>query len=141
MVDYRVVALGAVAPLAEAIVGGPRVLHTLLGAVGILTVVMMTTQKSRLVRRRLLGIPIGLLLHLVLDGTWLNQSLLWWPAFGRSFGSGQVPELDRSPVVIVVLELFALGVGFWAWQRYRLGDSDNRALLVSTGQLSREVLQ
>jgi hypothetical protein len=141
MVDYRVVALGATAPLLEAATGGPSLAHTLLGAAGMLAVVMAVTQGRRLVRRRLLGVPIGMLLHLVLDGTWANRDLLWWPVFGSSFGDEQIPEFSRSWVVGLCLEGVAVVAAFWAYRRYGLDNSENRARLVSTGQLNREVLQ
>ncbi len=140
MIDYRLVALGAAFPLSEALVGGPNILHTLVGAVGILTVVMLTTQQRRLVRRRLLGVPIGLLFHLVLDGSWARASLFWWPVFGTSFGSEQVPEVARPLAFGMLLEVAAVGVGVWAWRRYGLDDPDHRARLMSTGQLDRSVL-
>jgi hypothetical protein len=141
MVDYRVVALGAAVPLLESLSGGPNLMHTLLGSVGVMTVVMLATQGRRLIRRRLLGIPIGLLLHLVLDGTWADQTLLWWPAFGRSFSDGQVPAFERSLLIGLALEAIAVGAGVWAARRYGLLDAENRRLLRSTGQLNREVLQ
>ena len=62
--DVRLVALGAVLPVAEALVGGPWLLHTpILGVVG-LAVVMLVARGHRLVQRRWLGVPIGLLLLL-----------------------------------------------------------------------------
>lgn len=140
MVDYRVVALGALLPLVELALGGPNVLHTLLGAVGLLAVVMAVTPNRRLVRRRLLGLPIGLLLHLVLDGSWTTAALFWWPAFGTGFGSDQIPEFDRPLGVMIVLEFVAIAVGWWAFRRYELGDAENRKRLLSTGQLTRGVL-
>jgi hypothetical protein len=140
MVDYRLVALGAVLPVAEAAVAGPRLLHTLVGAVGALVVVMVATVGRRLVRRALLGVPIGLFLHLVLDGTWTDRDLFWWPAFGASFERDTVPELDRPLVAIVALELVGVAVGWWAWRRYGLDDAANRRRLITTGNLDRRVL-
>lgn len=140
MIDYRIVALGAAFPVLEGVAGGPSIGHSLLGAVGLLAVVMLATRGRRLLRRRLLGIPIGLLLHLVLDGTWTKQTLFLWPAFGSDFGSDQIPELARPLVIGVLLELLAIVAGAWAWRRYELGVAGNRARLVETGQLNREVL-
>jgi hypothetical protein len=137
-VDYRLVALGAVLPLAEVVTGGPGPLHTLAGAAVALTVVMLVTRGRRLVRRRLLGVPIGLFLHLVLGGTWLDRELFWWPAFGWSFGAGTL--LDRPVVLLVGMEAVGLAVGVWAWRRYRLDRPENRRLLVATGHLDRQVL-
>lgn len=141
MVDYRLVALGALLPVAEAAVGGPRLLHTLIGAVGLLVVVMAFTVGRRLVRRRLLAVPIGLFLHLVLDATWADRDQFWWPAFGWSLDRAGLPELDRPLLVVLALEAAGLAVGRWAWRRYALDDAANRHLLVSTGHLDRRVLQ
>lgn len=140
MVDYRIVALGAVLPLVEAVLGGPRVLHTLLAAVAVLALVMVATTDRRLVRRRFLGIPIGMLLHLVLDGTWTDQRLLWWPGFGSGFGRSQVPELARSLTVGLMLEALAVLIGAWAYRRYELDDPANRTTLLTSGRLSRSAL-
>lgn len=139
MVDYRLVAIGAVLPLVEVFTGA-NLLHTLLGAVVVLTVVMLTTQRRRLVRRRLLGIPIGLFVHLVLDGSWTRAELFWWPAFGLDFGPSRLPEFDRPIGVGITLELIAIVVGWWAYQRYDLGDADKRQRFLTTGQLDRSVL-
>ena len=57
-VDHRTIVLGALLPLVEAAFGGPRILHSLTGAVAVLAIVMLVTQGRRILRRRLLGIPI-----------------------------------------------------------------------------------
>lgn len=140
MVDYRLVALGAVLPVVEEVFGGPRLLHTLLGAVAALAAVMAGTVERRLVRRRLLGVPIGLFLHLVLDATWADRDLFWWPVFGVSFERSAVPELDRPIAVLIVLEVLGLLVARWAWRRYGFDRPENRRRLVATGHLDRSVL-
>jgi hypothetical protein len=140
MVDYRLVALGALLPLSEVAVGGPRLLHTLVGAVGALVVVMAVTTGRRLVRRRLLGVPIGLFLHLVLDATWTDQRSFWWPLFGWTFERDTLPELGRPLAVGLALEVLAVAAGVWAWRRYGLDDPRNRQRLVRTGHLDRRVL-
>lgn len=140
MIDYRLVAFGALVPAAEVVLGHPSVLHTLAGAVVGLAVVVLATQRRRLVRRRLLGIPIGLLFHLVLDGSWTSTGLFWWPVTGTAFGDHKVPEFGHSFVTSVLLEAVAIAVGVWAWRRYELDDPANKALLLTTGQLSRSVL-
>ncbi len=140
MIDYRLVMVGAVLPLGELLLGGPNVLHTLVGSVGLLTLVMVGTQGRRLLRRRILGVPIGMMVHLVLDGSWTNKELFWWPAFGAEFGSGTLPEFDRPLAVTVLMELVGLAAAVWGWRRYELADPENLARFRSTGQLSREVL-
>lgn len=141
LVDYRLVAAGALLPLIEVALGGPPVLHTLAGSVALLFLVMVATTNRRLVRRRLLGVPIGMFLHLVLDGTWARAALFWWPAFGLDARDTSLPEVDRPVVVLVVLEVVAVGLGAWAWRRYGLGDDANRSLLIRQGHLARGVLR
>lgn len=141
MVDYRLVVLGALLPLIEAAFGGPRVLHTLLFSVGAMGLVMALTSRRRLLRRRLLGVPIGLMFHLVLDGSWTDKNLFWWPAFGSEFPDSGLPAWSRPIEVGLLLELLAIGVAVWAYRQYQLDDQSNRELLVSQGQLARSVLR
>lgn len=138
--DYRVVAAGAVAPLVEAATGGPRVLHTLLGAVVALGVVMGATRHRRLVRRRWLGLPIGLFLHLALDGAFTRAELFWWPFLGWSLGGGGLPELDRPLVVVVLLEVAGAAALWWCAQAFGLDDPGRRRVMLRTGQVDRALL-
>lgn len=140
LVDYRLVIAGSLLPLVEAVIGRPSILHTLLGAVVLLFGVMVTTVNRRLVRRRLLGLPIGMFLHLVLDGTWTDAQLFWWPAFGFDLPPG-LPVTGRSPVLLLTLELIAIGLAVWSWRRYGLTEAANRSLFVRQGHLRREVLK
>lgn len=140
MVDYRTVAIGALLPLIEAVFGLPAVLHTLAGSVVAMGLVMGVTVGRRLLRRRLLGLPIGLFLHLVLDATWTNSQLFWWPAFGFGFDGEKAPEAGRSIVLMLALDLLAIGFGWWASRRYELGRKEHRDLLIRTGHLARGVL-
>lgn len=139
LVDYRLVAVGALLPLLEAVTGLFVGLHTLAGAVASLALVMAATSGRRLVRRRLLGLPIGLFCHLVLDGTWTRTRLFWWPAFGLA--SQPAPEVGRSPLVWLVLEAAGLALAVVAWRRYGLASPDNRRLLAAQGHLARGVLR
>lgn len=146
MIDYRLVALGAVLPVAEVVTGGPRIFHTLFGAVAAMSLVMALTSKRRLVRRRLLGVPIGLFFHLLLDAAWARTALFWWPVVGLargdglSFGEGGLPEFDRPLAVGLFLEVLAVAAGWWAWKRYELDDEDNRRFFFTTGQLTRAAM-
>lgn len=140
MADYRMVALGALLPLSEIVFGEPRLLHTMVVAMGLMGIVMVTTPKRRLLRRRLLGVPIGLLLHLVLDATWTEGAVLWWPAFGFGFPQGGMAAFNRPIEVGVLLDVLALAVGYWAYRRYDLDDPVNRQLMLRTGRLNRTAL-
>jgi hypothetical protein len=138
MVDYRLVALGAVLPVAEVVAGRPFVLHTLLAPVVALTVIMLATQGRRLLRRRLLGVAIGLFLHLVLDGTWASAELFWWPLFGWSFDGLQLPEAGAVGFRLL-LEAVGVALAGVAWFRYGLGEPGRLRRLVTTGHLPATV--
>lgn len=139
MADHRMVAVGALLPLLEALTGGPKVLHTLVGAVAALGLVMALTQGRRLVRRRWLGIPIGLFLHLVLDGAFTRAELFWWPFLGAGF-TGALPELDRPIGVIVLLEVLGAAACWWVWSAFGLDDRARRDVFLRTGQVDRSLL-
>ncbi len=141
MMDLRVVALGAVLPVIELVSPIPLYLHTMVCPLVVLTVVMLGTINRRLVRRRLLGIPIGLFVHIVLDGTWRFDELLLWPAFGFDLGDSSIPEATIKPVVGVLLECLGLVVGWWAFKRYGLGDKENLTRMIRFGQLDRSVFR
>lgn len=139
--DYRLVMLGAVLPVAEALVGGPWVLHTLLAPVVALALVMALTQNRRLVRRQWLGIPIGMFMHLVLDGSWADAEVFWWPFLGIEdvLGGGNVNDVSRSLSTTLLMEIIGVGVlGFFVQRLDLLGEG--RELFVSKGQLLRSRL-
>ena len=140
-VDYRMVMLGAVAPVFEGAIGGPWLLHTLLGCAAVFALVVVATRGRRLTARRAVGIPIGLLLHLVLDGTWLNSSLFWWPFRGGSpLGEGPLPEFDHL-VASVVLEVVGIAIAIYLVRRYELTRPDRRKVFLRSGRLGRDVMR
>lgn len=134
MIDYRTVVLGALLPLLEALLGGPRLLHSVVGAVGIMGLVMLATRNRRLLRRRALGVPIGLMCHLVLDGSFTRTDVFWWPISGTAFASGQIPELSHWGASLV-LELVGIAVAVWAYRLFDLQDPAKRQRLRDDGRL------
>lgn len=133
--DYRVLAIGALLPdLVDAPFGGARVMHTMIGNVALLIVIMLATIGRRMRRRMLLAIPIGSFLHLVFDGAFANTTLLWWPFTGSSFDDAPLPSIERGAISIV-LELIGLAVLVWFWRRFQLADPERRRTLVHTGHL------
>ncbi|MFT7476584.1 MAG: hypothetical protein ACI81L_003541 [Verrucomicrobiales bacterium] len=139
--DYRLVMAGAVLPVLEGLVGGPWVLHALLAPVVMLAVVMLATQNRRLLRRRWLGVPIGMFMHLVLDGSWADAEVFWWPFLGAdALGGSVVNEFERSAVMLVLMELIGLGVlTFFARRLDVFGEG--RELFTSKGQILRERME
>ena len=135
-VDYRMVMVGSVLGVAEAPFGA-GFLETLAASCLVLALVMAGTVGRRLVRRRLLGIPIGMFLHLVLGGAWTVTSVFWWPFDGWALYD------ERSPIVArglwaVVLEIAGIALAVWAYRRFGLDDGARRDLFVRTGHLERE---
>ena len=140
--DYRMVILGSILPLvdvATGLAGAPPVLHTLLAPVVVLTAVMLLTRNRRLIRRRWLGIPIGLFMHLVLDGTWSTTELFWWPVFGTDLPEVALPTLGRG-VAGLAMELVGLAVIVWSWKRFGLDDAGRRDQFLREGRLDRDLV-
>ncbi len=141
-IDYRYVAGGSVLPLIEGISGRPLILHTLGGSVALLALVMAVTVGSRLVRRRLLGVPIGTFVFLVASGAWTRTELFWWPFAGfDGIAAAPLPEFDRPAVVLVILEVLGIVAIVWLVRRFELTKPENRRTLLSSGRLPREHLR
>lgn len=136
--DYRMVAVGSVVPVLEVPFGGGP-LHSLMFPTVVLTIVMLLTSNRRLVRRRWLGLPIGMYLHVVLDGAFADAQTFWWPFMGWSFSPGSAPELSRG-LLTAVMEAVGIAVAVWAYGRFGLDDPDRRAKFLHTGQLDRSVM-
>jgi hypothetical protein len=137
-VDYRMVMLGAVLPVAEVVLGRPGPLHSLLTAVAVLAAVMVATRGRRLVRRRWLGLPIGLFAHLVLSGAFADTDAFWWPLTGAALSTARPPELARGALSLA-LEVVGVAAGLWWYRRVGLDDPEARAVFRRTGQLPRVV--
>lgn len=130
---------GSVLPLAEVALGSPNILHTPVGSVLALTLVMIVSWGRPLRRRSLIGIPIGMFLHLVLDASWTRSSLFWWPVTSGGFATGSIPEVDRPLPVWLLLEALGGIALVWAWQRFGLDDAAPRRTFFRTGQMDRSV--
>lgn len=141
-IDYRLVVVGVLLPDAvDAVLGGARVLHTLVASVLILTGVMLGTRGRRGTRRRLLALPIGTFLHLVLDGVWSSTEVFWWPLFGLSFGHTGLPSFDRPLGLVLAQELVGAVAVLWWWRRFQLQNADRRHTFVRTGRVGRDLAE
>jgi hypothetical protein len=138
-IDYRLVMAGALVPDGVDVgTGGQWLGHTLLLGIVVLAAVMLGTRSRRLLRRRLLAVPIGMLLHLVFDGVWADRTSFWWPAFGTSV-DGELPTIERGGVSIL-LEVAGVVLLVWAWRRFRLGEPERRRYFLRTGRLGRDLV-
>jgi len=137
--DYRLVAVGSLIPLIEIPFGQPRLFHSLTGAAVLLAAVMVGARGHRLVQRALLALPIGVLLHLVLDGAWADTQAFWWPFLGTSWSTAELPELGRGSLNLL-LELGGALACVYAYRRFRLDEPDRRALFLQTGRVGRDIV-
>jgi hypothetical protein len=133
-IDYRLVALGALLPLVVDLpVGHRSVGHTLLFPVVLLAAVMLgTVGRPRLLRRRLLCLPVGVFAGLVLSGAFTDAERFWWPALGAFHGGGLLGPWWW----VLVRELVGLVAWWWVIGLYDLYLPEPRRLLWSTGRLS-----
>ncbi len=132
--DYRLLIVGSVLPLADALFGGARALHSITVSIALLVVIMLATIGRRRVRKLLLGLPIGMFLHLVFDAAWNDTETFWWPFTGTDFTSDVLPVAERG-WWSVVLEVVGLAVCGWLWRRNGLGDAQRRRTFLQDGRL------
>lgn len=140
--DYRLLVVGALLPELDALFTwsdgpGMRWMHSLVFSVALLVTVMIVTAGRKPVRRLLLGVPIGTILHLVFDAAWATTNVFWWPFGGWSFDGARLPEVQRGWWNIV-LEIIGLAVIAWIWRRQRLTDPARRREVIRTGRLTMD---
>ena len=134
--DYRLLAVGAVLPDVIDLPGGhARWAHSLTVSVAVLVAVMIATAGRRPIRRLLLALPIGMLLHLVWDGAFASTSVFWWP-FTGSWGHVRVPSLQRGWANLA-FEAVGIVLLAWMWRRCELSDPQRRDALIHRGVLKQ----
>jgi hypothetical protein len=133
-IDYRFVAAGSLLPLAVDLPARRLWFgHTLVASVALLVLVMLLTiGRSRLLRRRLLCLPIGAFCGLALSGAWTNTDVFWWPFTGTTLPDD---ALLPAPGIVVIEELVGLAAIVWLVYRCGLTDPERRDELLRTGRL------
>jgi hypothetical protein len=136
--DYRLIALGALAPLLVDLPAGrmgPG--HSIVVAVGLLALVMLgTIGRPLLLRRRLVCLPIGWFCGLVLSGAFLHDTVFLWPLLGTDTGDvALVPPLT----LLVLAEAAGLAVCAWSVGRFGLDRAERRAAFLRDGRLHEAV--
>lgn len=133
--DYRLLVVGSVLPLADALGGGLGPLHSLTVSVALLAVVMLATTGRKPVRRLLLGLPIGMLLHLIFDFAWTETDAFWWPFTGVEVPDESIPVVERG-VWSLLLEVIGIGICVWLWRANGFGDRARWRRFLHDGQLA-----
>jgi hypothetical protein len=136
-VDYRLVAAGSVLPLVVDLPFGRLAYgHTLIAGVALLFVVMVATiGQPRLLRRRLICLPIGYLCGLVLSGAWASSEVFWWPFLGRGLPhDGLLPPVG----VVALQEVVGLAACAWIVVLFGLGDRARRDQFLRSGRLREQ---
>jgi len=98
---YRWVIVGALVPL-----------FSVVTVVGVLTAVMLLTIGKKAVRKDFLALTIGLFLHLVFDGAFLNTKMFWWPLAGLSMNGYALPLVERG-LLNIPFEIVGVGLILW----------------------------
>ena len=99
----------------------------------------VATIGRRPLRRHLLAVPIGSLLHLALDGVFTDTRVFWWPFTGTRLPSSRLPSLARGAGLTVLMEVAGAVVLAWAWRRFALAQPDRRRAFLRTGSLTPDV--
>jgi hypothetical protein len=132
--DYRLLAVGALLPdVIDLPARQARWAHSLTVAVGVLVVVMVVTAGRKPVRRLLLALPIGMLLHLVFDGAFSATQVFWWP-FAGGWGEQRLFSLERG-WWNVPLEIAGAAILWRAWRTFGLAEAERRRELWRRGTL------
>jgi hypothetical protein len=132
--DYRLLIVGSVLPVGDGLFGGARVLHSVTFSVLLLVMIVLATSGRKPIRKVLLGLPIGMILHLVFDGAWNNTEVFWWPFFGWSFDGAPLPVADRGAWSLL-LEAIGVALCVWLWRHNHLGDPERRRAFLRDGRL------
>jgi hypothetical protein len=133
--DYRLLVVGALLPaVVDGLSGGAGVLHSVTFSVVLLVALMLATSGRRQLRKMLLGLPVGTMLHLVFTGAWTNTAVFWWPFGGLSFDGASLPVVARGWWNIP-LEVVGLALCGWIVRQAGLRDPARRSDFWRTGRL------
>ena len=134
--DYRLLAVGSVLPLFERLAGFQWIFHTLFFGVFVLMSIMLLGKGKRKIQRKMLPIPIGLLTHLILDGTWTKKEIFWWPLTGRDLMGSEVNRLEFSFMPTgMILEILGIIFALYGFKKFSLREQRNRSAFIKKGHL------
>lgn len=132
--DYRLLIVGSVLPIGDGLFGGARALHSITLSVALLAGFMLATRRGGPLRRLLLGLPIGMFLHLVFGGAWTDSEIFWWPFSGPTFVDAPLPIVQRGALSLV-FEAAGLAICWWLVRANSLLTAANRRRFMHDGRL------
>jgi hypothetical protein len=103
---YRWVIVGALIPV-----------FSVVTVVGVLTAVMLLTIGRKAVRKNYLALTIGLFMHLVFDGAFLNTKMFWWPLAGFTTNGYSMPLIERG---LLKIPFEIVGVALILWTKKQI---------------------
>lgn len=133
--DYRLLVVGSVLPIGDGLFGGVRALHSITVSVLLLATIMAATRRGGPLRRLLLGLPIGMFLHLVFGGAWTDTDVFWWPFTGLPFADAALPIVPRGALSLL-LEAVGLAICWWLVRANSLQTAANRRRFMHDGHLA-----
>ena len=102
---YRWVIVGALIPI-----------FSVVTVVGVLTAVMLLTigknATKKAARKNFLALTIGLFMHLVFDGAFLNTKMFWWPLAGLTTDGYSLPLVERG-FLNIPFEIVGVALIIW----------------------------
>ena len=102
---YRWVIVGALIPIFSVVT-----VVAVLTAVMLLTIGKNATKKAA--RKNFLALTIGLFMHLVFDGAFLNTKMFWWPLAGFSTNGYSLPLVERG-FLNIPFEIVGVALIMW----------------------------
>ena len=102
---YRWVIVGALIPIFSVVT-----VVAVLTAVMLLTIGKNATKKAA--RKHFLALTIGLFMHLVFDGAFLNTNMFWWPLAGFSTNGYSLPLVERG-FLNIPFEIVGVALIIW----------------------------
>jgi hypothetical protein len=134
--DYRLLIVGSVLPIADGLFGGARAMHSLTVSVALLAILMLATRRGGATRKLLLGLPIGMILHLVFDGAWTDTDTFWWPFTGTGFDDEPLLIVGRGALSLV-LEAIGVVICWWLVRANSLASVQAWRRFLHDGRLAR----
>lgn len=115
--------------------------HSVLFPMVAFAIVLIVTKRGTGLRRGLIGLVIGVFVHLLLDAAWATPEAFWWPLFGLEFprvlDSDFMSLLGRmlSDPIVWMGEAAGAAYLIWLWRKYLAEAGAVRRFLKKDGRV------